>query len=296
MLCSASHHDETAISWPPTDPQQARSQADPTPSAPLAGSLSRRLTQHETQWTSATSFSYAHTSSSSIAAFPTVHINVHALMTLGELLASATAAIGRAARFTRKVALLAAVLEVDGPDAVRIKKGPDAGKEVSVLKLVLGDGDGHEDTEDGGVGGKVCRLTAWREVAEQWSGLADGDDSFDDDPSVGAVRRGDIVYLESAHSPLSPLFYICSLRTVDIQAASAAPATDNALIGTPITAPLLLTASPHYSSRLHICYRALPSGPADRRYRPDLRLAASDASLRRVVRVVRWFEALAGVS
>jgi hypothetical protein len=69
-----------------------------------------------------------------------------------------------------------AVLEVEGPDTVRLKKGKDAGKEVAILKMILGD-----------EGGTICKLTAWREVAERWGGQHD---------SV-AVRRGDIVLIES---------------------------------------------------------------------------------------------------
>ena len=71
---------------------------------------------------------------------------------------------------------LLAVLEVEGPDTIRIKKGADAGKEIAVLRLILGDEEGC-----------ICKLTAWREVAETWGGI---------DDAVG-VKRGDILYLES---------------------------------------------------------------------------------------------------
>ncbi|KAF5343461.1 hypothetical protein D9758_011848 [Tetrapyrgos nigripes] len=54
-------------------------------------------------------------------------------------------------------AMLLAVLEVEGPDTIRTKKGPDAGKEISILKMVLGDEEGN-----------VCKLVAWREIAEVW--------------------------------------------------------------------------------------------------------------------------------
>jgi hypothetical protein len=73
--------------------------------------------------------------------------------------------------YGRKVNALLATLEVEGPDTVHVKKGPDAGKEVSVLKMILGDEDG-----------SVCKLTAWREVADAWGALG--------------VKRGDIIYLE----------------------------------------------------------------------------------------------------
>lgn len=80
-------------------------------------------------------------------------------------------------KLTCKVNLLLAVLEVDGPDTIKIKTGADAGKEVSILKMILGDEEG-----------EVCKLTAWRDVAEEWSGCGN---------AVGA-KMGDIVYLESA--------------------------------------------------------------------------------------------------
>jgi hypothetical protein len=77
---------------------------------------------------------------------------------------------------SRKINVLLAALEVEGPDAIRIKKGVDAGKEVSLLKMVLGDEDGN-----------ICKLTAWREVAESWGGakLAPG------------AKRGDILLITS---------------------------------------------------------------------------------------------------
>jgi len=71
--------------------------------------------------------------------------------------------------------VLLAVLEVDGPNTIRIKKGLDAGKEVSLLSLVLGDEEG-----------MVCKLTAWREIADAWGG-GEGP----------GVKRGDILYIES---------------------------------------------------------------------------------------------------
>lgn len=71
--------------------------------------------------------------------------------------------------------MLLAVLEVEGPDTLRLKKGADSGKEISILKMVLGDEDG------------VCKLTAWREVAENWGGTS----------NTVSVKRGDIVLIAS---------------------------------------------------------------------------------------------------
>ena len=59
---------------------------------------------------------------------------------------------------------------------------------------------------------------------------------------------------------------------------------------------ITLTASPNLSSRLDICYRTLPFSPSDRRFRPDLRLAASDPSVRKVSGVVTWLEKAVGLN
>lgn len=130
--------------------------------------------------------SLAHTSTSSIAAFPTFVINLHTLTHLSGLVSMRAQPV----KWSHKVNLLVAVLEVDGPDTVTIKKGPDAGREVGVLKLVIGD-------EEGG----VCKLTAWREVADLWGGIKEDEfeDSMMETESEG-VRRGDIVYLQSEAS------------------------------------------------------------------------------------------------
>ena len=84
--------------------------------------------------------------------------------------------------------MLLAVLEVDGPNAIRIKKGPEAGKEVSLLSLVLGDEEG-----------MVCKLTAWREIADAWGGGGE-------EPGV---KRGDILYIESTYpTPSEPILFV----------------------------------------------------------------------------------------
>jgi hypothetical protein len=108
----------------------------------------------------------------SIARFPTYRLNIKSLSSLSVLLLSKHSVESR----TTKVNVLVAVLEVDGPDMIRIKKGPDAGSEVAMLKLIVGD-------EDSG----ITKITAWRETAEIWSGYAD----------TPAVRKGDVVLLNS---------------------------------------------------------------------------------------------------
>ncbi|KAJ8517696.1 hypothetical protein ONZ45_g5151 [Pleurotus djamor] len=188
-----------------------------------------QVTQEETQDTSA-----FYSDTSSIGRFPTFTFNLHTLSPLSNL-----------PKFNNyaKVNVLAAVLELDGPDVIHVKKGPDAGKEVSILKLVLGDE------------GNVCKLTVWREVAEDWAPL---------------LKRGDIVYFESLGV------------TKDTTVAPAAPSTN-------------LTASPNNKSRLQVCFRSMPATNDDLRLRPDLRLGYSDPAVRKVAEVTTWFEGMAGL-
>ena len=112
--------------------------------------------------------SYNYSDASSIARFPTFHFDLHSLTGLGDL----EKATGKV---SKKINILLAVLEVEGPDTIRIKKGVDAGKEVYLLKMILGDEEG-----------RMCKLTAWRDIAELWGGVG---------AAVG-VKRGDVVLLE----------------------------------------------------------------------------------------------------
>lgn len=116
---------------------------------------------------------------SSIGRFPSFHFNLHSLTSLSQLAGPA----GKSFKGSRKVNVLLAVLEVEGPDVIRIKKGADAGKQVGIFKMILGDEESN-----------VCKLTAWREVAEEWGGLGKG----------VATKRGDIVHIES-NSLSSPI-------------------------------------------------------------------------------------------
>lgn len=106
---------------------------------------------------------------SSIGRFPAYHFSLHSITSLSQLSASGF-------KGSRKINVLLAVLEVEGPDTIRIKKGVDAGREVSILKLILGDD-----------AGQMCKLTAWRDVAENWVGSV---------KSIG-TKRGDVVHIES---------------------------------------------------------------------------------------------------
>ncbi|KAL1726211.1 hypothetical protein EV714DRAFT_219754 [Schizophyllum commune] len=251
------------ISWPPTasvSRRVSRSRVNAADSASAAlTSVSRISRGEETQ--DETQHSAVYSDSSSIAHFPAFRFSLHALNSLSELHIPgkpnpdssdkpAPNFFGGAKKEVtkppqRRVTLLLAILEVDGPDTVRVKTGVDVGKEVSVLRMVMGD-----------EAGKVCKLTAWREVADAWA-------------SVG-VRRGDVVLLESS--------------LADVNAACE-----------PGTAPSL-TASPFVQSRLEICYRTMPTERVDYLLRPDLRLGGIDPAVRRVEDVVRWFEQMAGLS
>lgn len=170
----------TTITWPPTIEQNPleRSRSRPsfaelsflnTPSRSYVGSQFRTQDTQGTQ-----SFNYS--DASSIACFPTFHFNLHALVSITQLVKQKI--VG-----TIKVSTLLAVLEVEGPDTVRIKSGKDAGKEVAVLRLILGD-----------EGGSISKLIAWREVAECWGGQQ----------STVAVKRGDIVLIENVTIAFDP--------------------------------------------------------------------------------------------
>ncbi|KAF6761318.1 hypothetical protein DFP72DRAFT_1165765 [Ephemerocybe angulata] len=144
----------------------------------------------------------------------------------------------------RKMCFLLAVLEVEGPDVITIWKGREAGKQVGILKGILGDEEG-----------RVCKFTGWREVAEEWGGVGEGE----------GWKRGDVVYLESLTAECEP---------------SMSPT---------------LTASPNLKSKMTVCYRTMPHAHEDRAFRPDLRLGESDSCVRKVASVVRWFERMAGL-
>ncbi|TFK90659.1 hypothetical protein K466DRAFT_596790 [Polyporus arcularius HHB13444] len=248
----------TVITWPATTQggdTTSRSRTDITFLRPSA-SVSRVRSELVTQQTQDTG-SYDFSDASSIANFPAFHFSLHGLTPLAALLSQAeTARASHAHKGSRKVHLLVAVLEIEGPDSIRVKRGPDAGKEVSLLKLVLGD-------ESGG----ICKLSAWREVAEDWAGL-----NPDTHASSQPVKKGDIVFLENI------------LVSWDPELSKNAAAV-----------PISCSASPQLKSRLEVCYRAMPSVPQDARLRPDLRLGLSDAVVRRVASVVRWFEGMAGL-
>ena len=122
-------------------------------------------TEGETQETQ----SYDYSDTSSITRFPAFQFSLHSLTSLSSIGSSR-------GKGSTKVNVLLAVLEVEGPDVITLKRGTDAGKEISILKMILGDESG-----------SVCKLTAWREIADAWSG-ADGNTP---------AKRGDVVLVQS---------------------------------------------------------------------------------------------------
>ncbi|KZT58683.1 hypothetical protein CALCODRAFT_231439 [Calocera cornea HHB12733] len=225
--------------WLPTprsvDPDPDRSVFSAPAAQPHESLLSTRsfLTSSSLAESSRSDASFA---SASIARLPSYHLNPHTITPLSSLPSLA------AARHTPpRVTILAGVLEVTGPDSVKLKKGREAGREVGVLRLVVGDQ------------GRVLGVTAWRECARWGEG-------------EGAVRRGDVVLLSN----------------LTVQRATAG-------------SPIALTASPFQHSALTVCYRTLPLDAADRRLRPDLRLAGADRGMEMVRQVVVWVEGMAGI-
>ncbi|KDQ32874.1 hypothetical protein PLEOSDRAFT_48650 [Pleurotus ostreatus PC15] len=232
----------TAISWDESleDGEPGAETIDKSKSAVLPRD-DTYATQEETQDISAYS-----SDASSIIRFPSYTFDLHALLTLAKLT--------KAPAYS-KASVLAVVLELEGPDVIRIKKGPDAGKEVSLLKMILGDDEG-----------SVCKLTAWREIAECW-GAED----------ASGIKRGDVV-----SNFFNSLLFLDLSISKETTASSSASAT--------------LTASPNLKSRVQICFRTMPSSSEDMQYRPDLRLGYSDATVRKVGAVVSWFEGMAGLN
>ena len=127
-------------------------------------------TMEETQETA----SHEYSDTSSIGRFPHFSCNLHTLRLVRALVEMAKSSRTKG---TLKVNVLMAVLEVEGPDAVTIRKGQHAGNQVSILKMILGDGDGN-----------ILKLTAWRDVAEMWGIGTD---------TQLPIRRGDIVLFQS---------------------------------------------------------------------------------------------------
>lgn len=135
--------------------------------------------------------SYLSESESQIVLFPNFKFSLHALSSLSSLMSRPDAERNMGAghgKRTTKVSLLAAVLEVDGPDVVRLKMGAEAGTEVALLKLIVGDDSG-----------AIVKITAWRETAELWSGS--------DEANHPGIKKGDVVCFKSERSSVFLFFF-----------------------------------------------------------------------------------------
>jgi hypothetical protein len=161
---------ETFITWSST-PARTKD----APKSQVSPGL-RESTIEETQETT----SYEYSDTSSIGRFPHFSFNLHTLRLVKALVEMAKSSRTKG---SLKVNVLMAVLEVEGPDAVTIRKGKDAGGQVSILKVILGDEDGN-----------VLKLTAWRDVAEMWGIGTD---------TQPPIRRGDIVLFQGSSSFVS---------------------------------------------------------------------------------------------
>lgn len=155
------------------------------------------LETQETQDTDSYARSGEYSSDPSVTRFPVFHFPLHSLVPLAALEYGGTVTypgIPSNQGNKRRVDLLVAVFEIEGPDTIRIKRGVDAGKEVSVLKVIVSEPSG-----------TVCRLTAWREVADRWGGNYS-------DSGEASLKRGDIVHLQSEKSRVDH----CQGRKADI--------------------------------------------------------------------------------
>jgi hypothetical protein len=182
-----------------------------------------------------------------------------------------------------KTCLLLAVLEVDGPDEVTVRRGPDAGRVVSVLRLIVGD-----------EAGTIRKLTAWRAVAEAWGGATQ--------EAVG-MRRGDVVYFESKCASLSlplarPLFGMHAPAPLTVMSCDRCPGPGHAhgrrQRGNPDDALHHGVAKPPLARRNLLsddaaCVRALRRAPPTRSPpRGERRRRAPCCGRRHVVREFGW--------
>ena len=156
---------ETFVTWSPTQ-NRTRDASGSQVSSGLQES-----TIEGTQETA----SHEYSDTSCIGRFPHFSFNLRTLRLVKALVGMAKSSRTKGAL---KVNVLMAVLEVEGPDAVTIRKGQYAGNQVPILKVILGDEDGN-----------VLKLTAWRDVAEVWGIGTD---------TQPPIRRGDVVLFQSA--------------------------------------------------------------------------------------------------
>jgi hypothetical protein len=155
---------------------------------------------------------------------------------------------------TVKVSTLVAILDLNGPSSVVIRKGRSIGTTITLFELIVGD---ESDT--------TATVTVWSELAERWGNLTED----------AGVKKGDIVVLESMSCPLQS---ICALMPLDITAHCTRDET------------VAFSASTAAKSSCVICYRTFLDSEDDRRMQPDLRLGESDTAVRKVEAVVNWYQ------
>ncbi|KAG6331044.1 hypothetical protein ID866_8044 [Astraeus odoratus] len=189
----------TFVTWPPTPTSLQTKKTTDSGNLNVTGlptfllpSQSQPLGTYETQGTASYAYSDDASSSSAIAHFPNFQFSLHTITSLSSIFDAAKSfARQQGSARLRRVNILVVILETEGPDTIKLKNGQDAGKEVSIFKMILGDEEG-----------SVCRLTAWRDTADVWGGYGAGPDP------PPAMKRGDVVYFESGS--LSPASSCCS--------------------------------------------------------------------------------------
>lgn len=147
-------------------------------SAPLRNRSVAALRNDSFSRLSDSNLTESYTDTTSVAIFPRFRFDVGELSSLSKLLAEAREGGPKRKKRILKFSFLAAVLEVDGPIAVNVKQGPDAGTSVPLLKLIVGEENG-----------AILPLTVWRETADIMAGFGDSDQP--------GIKRGDVVAFQS---------------------------------------------------------------------------------------------------
>jgi hypothetical protein len=112
---------------------------------------------------------------SSICVYPLFNFSIRNVSPLSSILQRAKGT----APEPLKASMVVAIIDLQGPDSVTIKKGMNEGTKVSRLELTIGDDDD-----------SIASLTAWRETAEKWGNATE----------EAGVKKGDVIFLESGSS------------------------------------------------------------------------------------------------
>ncbi|KAF8590224.1 hypothetical protein K439DRAFT_1628115 [Ramaria rubella] len=154
-----------AMEWPPTNPSGRSIQSRQS----TVNEISCFQQTYDTNQTGDETSMFSE--GSSIGRFPTFSFDINILSSLSYIIQTR-----KPGNSSAKITLLLGVLEVDGPSYVTVKTGAQAGSEIGLLKLIVGDENS-----------AVCKLVAWRETAEVWGGAE----------SEPGLKRGDIVLFEN---------------------------------------------------------------------------------------------------